>query len=772
MQWPKGAEQALHKFWTLIATSIMFASMALPTRAVEAADGVISAQLVHEETGQAVIGAPVQLDSREFTVSDEQGWFRFFNVPAGTHRISINDPECAAFSTSVELKPGEVLELHWALSPRGKQNMKEVVIRAKRMEEEVSDTVLEMEEVKKIPGTQGDILKIVQSLPGVARNLAFSGAGGAGVVIRGAAPEDSKVLIDDHPVPLLYHFGGLKSILNSDMLKRIDFLPGGFGAEFGSATGGIMDVHTLPCTHRQYDGYVELSLIDAGFFVQGPIGDNAGFVGAARRSTMDAWLPYVLDGLDSFELTVAPVYYDYQAKADWSPTEGDHLSVLAFGSSDEMRWLFSKPISADPDIRGDFGMKTQFHRLHLHWTHVPQDSSWQFRASIVGGYDSFNGSGGPFLMQSRVPNLAFRGDVEWHPSKIWKVQSGAISHLSWFDLNYSMVRPPTEGTVPNKFDTMEVVVGKEKWFVVSGGAYVSVSAEPVRGMLLAGGVRLDGYAFGSHGDWSVMPRFSFKQELRPGTVFKAGVGLYAKPAQVNELSEGFGNPDLKMERAIHYTLGMEQELPFHSSLDVSFFYKDLDSLVVNDDDTVYSNKGMGKISGLEIMLRKDLDHGLFGWLAYTLMRSERKDGPDEPWRLFSFDQTHILTLVAGFRLPRGEIMPMHGLRSGWEFGLRFQLVSGNPITPIMGGVFDADSDNYLPLPGPINSERLPLYHRLDIRVDYTWAFRRWALSLFLDLQNAYNHQSIEGVDYNYDYTERRYIKGLPVIPALGVRGSF
>ncbi len=755
-----------------IVLVVQLSSIAIPCLAQSTNEGAIHAKLVHEQTGKPVIGAPVQLDSDKFTVSNEEGFFRFFHVPVGQHEITINDPECAPFSTTIHVQAGQTLELRYALNPRGKQDVQEVVIRAKKMKEEISDTVLEIKEVNKIPGTQGDILKIVQSLPGVARNLAFSGAGGAGVVIRGAAPEDSKVFIDDHPVPLLYHFGGLKSVLNSDILKRIDFLPGGFGAKFGGATGGVMDVHTLACSHERYDGYLEMSMLDAGFFVQGPIGKDAGFVGAARRSTMDAWLPYVLDGLESFKLTVAPVYYDYQAKVDWSPTDDDRVSLFAFGSSDEMKWLFTKPISADPKITGDFGMQVQFHRLYLSWTHAPQASDWQLSASMVGGYDEFNGSGGPFLMLSRVPNLAIRGDVQWRPSKKWKLTGGAIAHLSWFDLQYSMVRPPMEGTVPNQFSDMEVVVGSENWLVVSAGAYVSASVEPADGMSLAAGLRADGYSFGHYGDWSVMPRFAFKQELRPGTVFKAGVGLYAEAAQPNELSQGFGNPNLKMERAIHYTLGVEQKLPFNSHMDVTFFLKELDRLVVNDEDTVYSNAGEGEISGLEVMLRKDLDHGLFGWVAYTMMRSKRKDGPDEPWRLFSFDQTHILTLVAGFRLPRGQIMPMHGLRSGWEFGLRFQLVSGNPVTPIVAGVFDADNDNYLPIPGPINSQRLPVYHRLDLRVDYTWAFQRWALSVFLDLQNAYNHQSIEGLNYNYDFTEKQYIKGLPIIPALGLRGSF
>jgi outer membrane receptor protein involved in Fe transport len=269
-----------------------------------------------------------------------------------------------------------------------------------------------------------------------------------------------------------------------------------------------------------------------------------------------------------------------------------------------------------------------------------------------------------------------------------------------------------------------------------------------------------------------MPRFSLHYKVRSGTILKTGVGLYQQTAQEDELSETLGNPDLKLERAWHFTVGLEQKMPAQVKLEVQYFYKILDNLVVSDEETVFSNEGIGKISGLEVLVRRELGQDLFGWLAYTLMQSKRKDGPDAPWRLFSFDQTHILTLVLGYRLSTGPVQPAHGRRDGWDFGLRFQLVSGNPVTPIVGGVYDADYDVYLPIAGIINSERLSLYHRLDLRVDYTWAFSSWALTLFLDVQNVYNYEAVEGIRYNYDFTERSDITGLPIIPYLGIIGSF
>jgi hypothetical protein len=755
----------------VLATLLLAASIRAQERDAPSI-GTVECLLVDKADGRPVAGAPVQLDGAEpFFISDEKGVVRIVGVKAGPHEILILDPEHQPFRARFEVRPGKTVRLRYALDKTGSQEAEEVVVKAKRLKEELSDTVLKMEEVKKIPGTQGDVLRIVQSMPGVSRTPIVGGGAMAGVVVRGSAPEDSQVLIDGHPVPLLYHFGGIKSVLNADMLKRIDFLPGGFGAEFGEAIGGVIDVRTLPCTHRHFDGYVELSMLDAGFFLKGPLGKDAGFFAAARRSTLDAWLPTALEDLDVLELTVAPVYYDYQGKAEWSPTPQDRLSLLAYGSQDEMKWLFVKPISGDPSIRGEHAFRVYFHRVALHWTHVPEASDWHLKASAVGGFDAFDGTGGPFLARSRVPHLELRLDADWRLQN-FTIAAGAFGRLAWYDLEYSLFRPPSEGSVPNSFSVFERIAGEEQGRAFAGGIYLSGSITPLTGMLITGGLRLDGFRFAGAGDWGLMPRLGFQHTLRPGTVFKAGVGLYLQAPPPGEISEGFGNPSLSMERAIHYTLGVEQALPLDIGLEMTVFYKDMDRLVVSDEEEVYTNAGIGKVSGLELLVRREMADRLFGWLAYTLMRSQRRDGPDEPWRLFSWDQTHILTAVAGYRLPTGERRPMHGLRSGWEFGLRFQLISGNPYTPIVGGVFDSDYDNYLPIPGPVNSRRLPLYHRLDLRVDYTWAFERWALGVFLDVENVYNHRAVWQVDYNYDYTETAYDRELPIIPALGIRGSF
>jgi hypothetical protein len=261
---------------------------------------------------------------------------------------------------------------------------------------------------------------------------------------------------------------------------------------------------------------------------------------------------------------------------------------------------------------------------------------------------------------------------------------------------------------------------------------------------------------------------------------KMGVGLYQQPPQFQEVVPPLGTPGLQSNRAIHYALGYEQELTRHLEVSGEFFVKQLDNLVIGVASpsglgTTYTNNGLGYVVGGEFLVKYKPDERFFGWIAYTLSRSARQNGPGQPEYLVSFDQTHILTVLGSVQLGHG-----------WEFGGRFRLVSGNLVTPDVcdpfssgcdpnrvNGLFFAPTGTYPPIPLTTqNTERLPLFHQLDIRVDKRWKWKVFQLSAYLDVQNVYNHQSAEALSYNFDYTARAFVNGLPILPSIGVRGDF
>ena len=96
---------------------------------------------------------------------------------------------------------------------------------------------------------------------------------------------------------------------------------------------------------------------------------------------------------------------------------------------------------------------------------------------------------------------------------------------------------------------------------------------------------------------------------------------------------------------------------------------------------------------------------------------------------------------------------MYRLGRGWEAGVTFRLVSGNPDTPIIDSSLNAITGEYSPIFGRLNSIRNPAFNRLDLRVEKQWKFTAWKLALYLDVQNAYNAQNPEGIVYDYEYRQ-------------------
>ena len=169
--------------------------------------------------------------------------------------------------------------------------------------------------------------------------------------------------------------------------------------------------------------------------------------------------------------------------------------------------------------------------------------------------------------------------------------------------------------------------------------------------------------------------------------------------------------------------------------------------------------GVGRVYGGELLVRQELWKNFFGWVSYTIMRSERRDHPGDPWRLFQYDQTHILTLLGSYKLPHG-----------FQVGLRFRYVTGNPYTPVTRAYYDINSYAYVPIYGAPYSSRLPSFNQLDMRVDKTFSFNAWKLTLYVDIQNVYNSTSAEGVVYSYDYKQPR-VSQRAAVPAGGRRAS-
>jgi TonB family protein len=735
--------------------------------------GQLSGTLQERGTRQPLSGVKVTVFRGEGTSAegyetetDAEGRFRIEALGIGDWRVLADPDGYYPLRTTEAIAKDSSTNVAYSIE-RSSYNPYDVLVDAKRVRREVSQTSIDARQAERIPGTFGDVLAVVQNFPGVARTGGFDPAG-SGVVIRGSAPEDSRVFVDNIDVPLLYHFGNLRSVLPVGMIERVKFYPGNFSPEYGRATGGIIDVELKDLKPRKLGGYADINLFDSSIYLEAPITDELAIAVGGRRSYIDLVLGAALP--DSGDTVVAPRYYDLQALASYRPSPAHQLSAFFFLSDDRFEVLFEEPLVAGADtVISDFGLGVNFYRGIAKYKYVPNDkfeselrlSFGRNRQGLSLGQQLFN--------NTRLHQGQLRETARYELSDSIALRGGVDYLFQRYRQDARLPQLSQEGDGNDGNDLAASQLTNTSATYHSTAGFAELELRPWSGALLLPGVRVE--HFSRTNESAVSPRFTVRQTLNAQWTIKGGVGLFAQEPAFDETAARVGNPDLGLERAVHYSAGFEyQPLP-HVGIDVTGFYKTLHDLVSRSDEATsldgaarplnFSNGGEGRVVGLELSARHELTDRLFGWMAYTLSRSERRDDGARDYRLFDFDQTHILTLIGSYRLPRN-----------WEISARFRYVSGNLYTPITGAVYDADADEYEGIDGALNSGRVDAFHQLDVRIDKRWVFEKWMLNAYLDIQNVYNRPNADGVEYNYDFSESEPERGLPIIPVLGVRGEF
>ncbi len=724
--------------------------------------------VVVERGTRAPLGGVVVTAGESTTYTDREGRFEIAGLSPGPVTVVASDAAHQRFTTEETLEAGKTLEVRYYLRHEATDAYESVVV-GEREKKEVTSVTLTSGEVTRIAGVSGDMVKVVQNLPGVAR-----APGGFGLlVVRGGNPTDTRVYVDGVEVPLVFHFGGLTSIVPSEMVEAVDFEAGNFGVRYGRATGGRVDLRTRDPRTTRLHVVADGNLFDALAMAEGPVRENLSIALAARRSYADAVISAAARNSDRFSISVAPRFYDYQGKLTWRATPDDMVRLSFFGSDDRMELAGVK--TGGLENLDQLRIGTAFAQAVASWDHRFSQAARARVAVAQGIIDISNRFGDRASERDRLHVTSVRAEASRDVGERLTLATGTDTRFlpaASLELEYPEIPPPNElpSPDPQKVRTTLRPRGME------AGLWVEATWKPVEGLAIVPGLRGEREVFLGRMTW-LDPRLSARYTVRDGTTLKAAGGLFHQPPQPVYLTKEWGNPDLHQEGAWHTMAGVEQRISGPLSLDLQLYYKALFDLVLPTDGVVerdgqlvperYTNGGTGKAYGAELLLRWNPGGRFFGWLAYSLSRSIRDQkvvgGTIMPAG-DAFDQPHNLVALGTLDVPE--------LWEGFSAGFRVRYTTGNPYRRTVSAVYDADADRYQPVLEAAAGARMPDFFALDLRADKRWTYRTWILSAYLEVQNVTNRKNAENAAYNYDYSQQGWMTGLPLFPSFGIRAEY
>ena len=183
--------------------------------------------------------------------------------------------------------------------------------------------------IKSIPAFMGevDIIKAIQLLPGVQA----TSEGSSGFSVRGGAPDQNLILLDNAPVYNASHLLGFFSVFNNDFVQDVTLYKGDIPASVGGRLSSFLDIKSINGKSGKISGQGGIGSISSRLMLQGSLSKSTTFALSGRRTYADLGLK--LYDPDRFKDTQL-FFYDLNLKLNQIFSDKDRLFLSAYLGDD------------------------------------------------------------------------------------------------------------------------------------------------------------------------------------------------------------------------------------------------------------------------------------------------------------------------------------------------------------------------------------------------------------------------------------------------------
>lgn len=747
----------------------------------------INGQVRDADSKEPIAGAYVfTKEPPHGTTTDSLGRYKL-TVQPGQYIITASYVGYAPMSKSVStdgyLQVDFFLEANTLIDP--------VTISSQSPDRNITDTHMGLDrfsvrDIRKMPTLLGeaDPLRSIQMLPGVQA----TSEGSTGFSVRGGAPDQNLILLDNTTVYNASHLLGFFSVFNNDVIRGVELYKGDIPMRYGGRLSSLLNVNTKNDIPERFKGTGGIGLISSRLTLEGPIGDKTSWLVSGRRSYADAFLVFAKDE----QLRKTSVYfYDANAKFSHRFSLKDMIEFNGYLGSDHY---------GAEGAAFDYGNVA----ASLSWRHIFNDNLL-LRTSVNYSdysYDLMSEMEGFELnWKSGIRDIMMRADMEHKVNDYFNLTYGLTSTFHRFN--------PGVGYIEGLHD-VEIT----KNYALETALYISNEQTLFDRLTLRYGLRFNifnnigpGTVYQYDSEYNPVGENSYGRgsvyntytgwEPRAGLVFRLTdvsslKGSFSRNVQYIQLANNSASgtpldvwfaagPNIEPQTVNSWSAGY-----FHNFGDNAFetsveaYYKDMDNVIdFKEHANLMMNQyldgeirtGTGQAYGIEFMVRKNSGK-LNGFVNYTLSRSERtipgiNDGKTY---LAPYDKTHAV-----------NVMLNYDFSEQWSASAIWIYATGNPTTyPV--GRFIINGEIF-PIYSERNAGRFPDYHRLDLSVTYRpkrAASKRWRGEWNLSVYNAYNKKNPWTISFRQEpngtpdagkpYAEMIYLFG--IVPSISYNFIF
>ena len=598
-------------------------------------------------------------------------------------------------------------------------------------------TVTSMDVVR-TPGAQADVIKALQTFPGVTLN-----SDDAGLIVRGGTPEETVVYLDGTPMyhPFQYEDSynqPSRTNLNPFNLKGISFSTGGYSVKYGNALSAIVDLKTQDAPDRSttwFNAGLAHASISQSFSETKWGGGSIGLSGSNPE------LFVKVNNLSQNYYVQYPTSYN---------VNGFWVKKLNALSSIRTSWALSSDNGEfkleTPVYEGGFLSKNKTLYGNIFYSAVLSDQNFLEVSGSLNSRDHYHRFGSQ-IIDVQEKRLTTRIDDSHVFNQEISFNSGMVLEYSTFANEITVPENPFN----NKPDVRTRSVNSDKSFP-RYGVYSELVYTPNNRFKWINGIRSDYFGYSKSATLDLRTSLGYK--LTEHSMVKASIGNFHQQPNLAFYGSSAGIENVKPAQSIQYILGFEQTVSENQMLRLEGYWKDYSDLPAGNSVTGLNNGGYGISKGIDLFYKWKLNDEWNGWTSYSFVKAERRDLGNPVYGISPQDITN--SVVAIFQYNPDPTLTI---------GAMYRYSTGKPYFSVLSSELNntnpADTF-YEPTYSQTANKRMSDYNKLDLSASKVFFFGENILVIFASVTNIFNYQNVYSISYNHDYSKEIPITGTSI----------